>query len=93
MMKQTAYLVNTSRGPVMDEEALYKALNEYWIAGAALDVHEKEPTDPDQDDCDSRDQLHRGDKRRGAAQPRQPRGQESKSTQLTFFRRRSRLIP
>lgn len=47
MMKPTAYLVNTSRGPVVDEEALYKALKEGWIAGAALDVHEKEPTDPD----------------------------------------------
>ena len=47
MMKPTAYLVNTSRGPVIDEKALYKALKEGWIAGAALDVHEKEPTDPD----------------------------------------------
>jgi glyoxylate reductase len=47
MMKPTAYLVNTSRGPVVDEEALYKALKEGWIAGTALDVHEKEPTDPD----------------------------------------------
>ncbi len=47
MMKPTAYLVNTSRGPVVDEKALYKALKEGWIAGAALDVHEKEPTDPD----------------------------------------------
>lgn len=47
MMKPTAYLVNTSRGPVVDEKALYKALKDGWIAGAALDVHEKEPTDPD----------------------------------------------
>lgn len=47
MMKPTAYLVNTSRGPAIDEEALYKALKKGWIAGAALDVHEKEPTDPD----------------------------------------------
>jgi glyoxylate reductase len=47
LMKPTAYLVNTSRGPVVDEKALYKALKEGWIAGAALDVHEKEPTDPD----------------------------------------------
>ena len=43
MMKPTAYLVNTSRGPVVDEKALYKALKEKWIAGAALDVFEKEP--------------------------------------------------
>ena len=47
MMKPTAYLVNTSRGPVMEEEALYKALKGDWIAGAALDVEEKEPTDLD----------------------------------------------
>jgi glyoxylate reductase len=43
MMKKTAYLVNTSRGPVVDETALVKALREGWIAGAALDVYETEP--------------------------------------------------
>jgi hypothetical protein len=43
MMKATAYLVNTSRGPVIDEAALARALRENWIAGAALDVYEKEP--------------------------------------------------
>ncbi len=42
-MKPTAYLINTSRGPVVDENALAKALREKWIAGAALDVYEKEP--------------------------------------------------
>jgi glyoxylate reductase len=46
-MKRTAYLVNTSRGPVIDEEALAKALREKWIAGAALDVYEKEPLPAD----------------------------------------------
>jgi glyoxylate reductase len=42
-MKRTAYLVNTSRGPVVDEAALVWALDERLIAGAALDVYENEP--------------------------------------------------
>lgn len=42
-MKPTAYLVNTSHGPVIDEAVLVRALKENWIAGAALDVYEKEP--------------------------------------------------
>jgi glyoxylate reductase len=46
-MKRTAFLVNTSRGPVVDEAALVKALRENWIAGAALDVYEKEPLPAD----------------------------------------------
>ena len=46
-MKPTAYLVNTSRGPVIDEKALAKSLKERWIAGAALDVYETEPLPPD----------------------------------------------
>ncbi|MGQ4834246.1 MAG: glyoxylate reductase [Candidatus Asgardarchaeia archaeon] len=43
MMKSTAYLINTARGAIVDEEILYKALKERWIAGAALDVFSKEP--------------------------------------------------
>src|ERR1700704_1853126 len=47
MMKPTAMVVNTSRGPVIDETALARALRENWIAGAALDVYEQEPLPPD----------------------------------------------
>jgi len=43
LMKPTAYLINTSRGAIVDEKALVKALREGWIRGAALDVYEKEP--------------------------------------------------
>lgn len=47
LMKESACLVNTSRGPVVDEEALIKALRGKRIAGAALDVYENEPSVPD----------------------------------------------
>ncbi len=42
-MKPTAYIVNTSRGPVIDERALVKSLQEKHIAGAAMDVFKSEP--------------------------------------------------
>ena len=43
MMKKTAIIINTSRGAVIDEKMLLKALQENWIAGAGLDVYENEP--------------------------------------------------
>jgi D-3-phosphoglycerate dehydrogenase len=46
-MKPSAYLINTSRGAVIDEKAMIRALEEKKIAGAGLDVFEKEPVDPD----------------------------------------------
>ena len=43
LMKPSSYLINTSRGPIVDEKALARALSERWIRGAALDVFEFEP--------------------------------------------------
>jgi phosphoglycerate dehydrogenase-like enzyme len=47
MMKRDAYLINIARGEIIQEKALIKALKDRWIAGAALDVFEKEPLPKD----------------------------------------------
>jgi phosphoglycerate dehydrogenase-like enzyme len=47
LMRPTAYLINTSRGPIVDEQALIDALREGRIAGAGLDVYDVEPLPAD----------------------------------------------
>ncbi|MDA1347657.1 MAG: C-terminal binding protein [Chloroflexi bacterium] len=47
LMKRSALFINNGRGPTVDEDALIKALQEEWIAGAGLDVLETEPPDPE----------------------------------------------
>ncbi|KKU05534.1 MAG: D-isomer specific 2-hydroxyacid dehydrogenase NAD-binding protein [Parcubacteria group bacterium GW2011_GWA2_45_30] len=54
LMKKTAYLINTSRGPIVDEAALVEALRNNIIRGAALDVYENEPSlSPGLADCEN----------------------------------------
>ncbi len=48
LMKKTAVILNTARGPIIDETALIKALKKHWIFGAGLDVYEHEPKLPEE---------------------------------------------
>ena len=47
LMKPSAYFINTARGPIVEEKALYEALSTHRIAGAGIDVFEQEPVSPD----------------------------------------------
>ena len=47
LMKKTAFLVNCARGPIVDQNALVDALRQRAIAGAAIDVYEREPVSPE----------------------------------------------
>ena len=47
MMRRDAFLINTARGAIVDQRSLEQALQEGWIAGAAIDVFEQEPPDAD----------------------------------------------
>ena len=49
LMKKNACIINTSRGPLINEKDLYRALKEKWISGAAIDVTETEPIDQNND--------------------------------------------
>lgn len=54
LMKDSAYLINTARGPIVDEKTLVKALKQNWIAGAGLDVYENEPeVEPELLNCEN----------------------------------------
>ncbi|HUS04638.1 MAG TPA: C-terminal binding protein [Dehalococcoidia bacterium] len=69
-MKPTAYIINTARGPIIDRDALYAALTQKLISGAALDVTDPEPSTPDNNPLLRLDNVivtgHRGGKDRVA---------------------------
>ncbi len=56
-MKPTAYIINTARGPLIDRDALYTALTQGLIAGAALDANEPEPSNPENNPLVSLDNV------------------------------------
>ncbi len=56
-MKPTAYIINTARGPIINREALYTALTQGLIAGAALDANEPEPSNPENNPLVSLDNV------------------------------------